>query len=107
MTDKEKLLGILGGFAVESIEEILNCFLNIYGDDISITEMHSLLNIFNSHLEYKITHLERARFVANERAVYIKQYLKGQMWPDEETAKLHLQPQIDNAQAIIDACNNS
>ena len=43
-------------------------------------------------------------FVANERAVYLKSYLSGSMWPTEELVKEHLQPQIDNAQAIIDAC---
>lgn len=109
MTDRERLLGLISGcneFGMDSIENIFNYFLYVYHNDISITTMYSLIKTLNLHLEDKIEDLERARFVANERAGYIKKYLEGKMWKDEETAKMYLQPQIDNAQAIIDACND-
>ena len=105
MTDKEKLLGLLNGFQMDSIEAILNCFLNVYGDDLSVMTIHSMAKTLNNYLGNRVDELERLRFIANERAGYIKKYLEGKMWPDEETAKFYLQPQIDNAQAIIDACN--
>jgi len=105
MTDREKLLRLLNECRIESIEEILNCFLVLYGDDIDIRDIYGLVKIVGSHLEDKVDKLGRARFVANERAGYIKKYLEGKMWPNEELAKQYLQPQIDNAQAIIDACN--
>ena len=105
MTDREKLLGLLENYRMDSIEAILNCFLNVYGDDIDIRRMHGLMKTVDQHLEYKVDQLSKARFVANERAGYIKKYLDGKMWPNEELARQYLQPQIDNAQAIIDACN--
>lgn len=105
MTDKEKLLGLLNGFQMDSIEAILNCFLNVYGDDLSVMTIRSMAKTLNNYLGNRVDELERLRFIANERAGYIKKYLEGKMWPDEETAKFYLQPQIDNAQAIIDACN--
>ena len=104
MTDREKLLDMLNGYQMDSIEAILNSFLMMYGDNISIRRIHGLTKTLNDYFGYRIDGLESARFVANERARYIKQYLEGKMWKDEETAKLYLQPQIDNAQAIIDAC---
>ena len=105
MTDREKLLGLLENYRMDSIETILNCFLNVYGDDIDIRRMHGLMKTVDQYLEYKVDQFSKARFVANERAGYIKKYLEGKMWPNEELARQYLQPQIDNAQAIIDACN--
>lgn len=104
MTDREKLLDMLNEYQMDSFETILNCFLMIYGDSISIRRIHGLTKTLNDYLGHRIDGLESARFVANERAGYIKKYLEGKMWKDEETAKMYLQPQIDNAQAIIDAC---
>ena len=54
--------------------------------------------------DWKIDELVSLKYVAEERAGYIKKYLEGKMWPTEELAREYLQPQIDNAQAIIDAC---
>lgn len=106
MTDKDKLLEILKMVNGESIEDIIQCYLYYYRRDFSITRIKDLIDMLNQEYLYeKINELETARFVANERASYIKKYLEGKMWPDEETAKFYLQPQIDNAQAIINACN--
>lgn len=105
MTDREKLLFMLDVYKnVDSIGGILNCFLDLYGDDISIRTISRMSKELNGYLDYRINNLERARFIANERAGYIKKYLEGKMWPNEELARQYLQPQIDNAQAIIDAC---
>ena len=104
MTDREKLLDMLNEYQMDSFEAILNCFLMMYGDSISIRRIHRLTKTLNDYLGHRIDGLESARFVANERAGYIKKYLEGKMWPTEEVARQYLQPQIDNAQAIIDAC---
>ena len=107
MTDKEKLLEILKMTNNEPIEDILQCYLFYYSKDFSITRIKDFIDMLNHKYLYdKISELERARFVANERATWIQKYLKGEMWPNEEIAKLYLQPQIDNAQAIIDACRD-
>ena len=106
-TDREKMLNLLNqcnGYKFDSIEGILDFFLHVYINDISVRTMYSLMDCVNKYLGYKVDRLDKARFVANERAGYIKKYLEGKMWPNEELAKQYLQPQIDNAQAIIDAC---
>lgn len=104
MTDREKLLNILNTPRIDSISSILDAFLFLYEDDISVREIYNSIKSLNRSLENKIQKLDEARFTASERATYIKKYLEGKMWQDEETAKFYLQPQIDNAQDIIDAC---
>ena len=105
MSDNEKLIVILNEFQCKSIDDILNRFLEVYGDDIDIRDIYALSKVVNRHLETKINAYDRLKFVANERARYIKMYLEGKMWPTEELAKAYLQPQIDNIHAIIDACD--
>ena len=104
MTDAEKLLRLIDAYKMDSITTILHCFLDVYGDDIDMRTIHRMAKDLNDYVGYRIDKLESARFVANERAGYIKKYLEGKMWPNEELARQYLQPQIDNAQAIIDAC---
>lgn len=105
MTDREKLMKLLDTYRLDSIESILSCFFSMYEDDISASRLNSIINDLNYYLKNKIEELTRATSVANERAIYLKLYLSGKMWKTEEDAKKNIQPQIDNAQAIIDACN--
>ena len=104
MTDKEKLLKLLQSCKANSIEAILTYFFDAYGDDITAIRMYHLIDELQNYLGRKILNLERVRYVANERATYLKSYLSGDMWLTEEAAKANIQPQIDNAQAILDAC---
>ena len=105
MTDKEKLLQVLDACDTESISDILHYYFELYVDRTDIRDIYDLSSVIDRYLGYKINRLGEMQFVANERARYIKRYLEGRMWPTEELAKKYLQPQIDNAQAIIDACN--
>lgn len=105
MTDKERLQRVLDVAIRGNIEEILDIFLYTYGNSLSIETVNDLYEQISRIRDSKIADLVTLRFVANERARYIKSYLEGKMWPDEETAKRYLQPQIDNAQAILDACD--
>lgn len=102
-TDREKLQFILDSYSYQSIEDICQCFLNIFGNDLSIRTVSELHKQINNCLERKIDGLDRAKSIAIERATYLKIYLEGKMWKDEESAKKNVQPQIENAQAIIDA----
>lgn len=107
MTDKEKLLGLLNGCnQIDSLESILNYYLHIYYDDISATQICNLITSLNDCLADKVAELNQMKFVAKERATYLKSYLSGNMWLTEEAAKENIQPQIDNAQAIIDICKH-
>ena len=104
MTDKEKLQYILDNFDTTSIESIFNHFLMYYIDELPISTINELHKQVNNVLNIKIEQLNRANWVACEKATYIKTYLEGNIWKNEEDAKANLQPQIDNAQAIIEAC---
>ena len=104
MTDGEKLVGLIKGCKLNSMDEILNCYFLTYYKDYSARQLHRFVTDLNKFLEWRVDDLDKARFVAHERATYLKKYLSGDMWQTEEIAKTYLQPQIDNAQAIIDAC---
>ena len=104
MTDKEKLQYILDTCDSVSIESIFNHFLMYYIDELSIGTINELHKQINNVLNNKIEQLNHSNYIAYERASYIKNYLEGKMWDGEETAKANLQPQIENAQAIINAC---
>ena len=104
MTDRENLQFVLDYCHSDDIETIFKFFLENFKDNLSINKINELHNLAKDSLEYKINRLEEARFTANERATYIKKYLEGKMWKDEEIAKMYVQQQIENVQAIIDVC---
>jgi len=107
MTDRERLLGMLNGNdSLNSIEDILKRYLYVCYDDISALQLSEMLADVNNTLREKVRELSRIKCIANEKAFYLKTYLSGEMWLTEEAAKANLQPQINNAQAIIDACKN-
>ena len=104
MTDKERLQFVLDNCPSVNIEAIFQCFLDNFDRVLSIRTINELHKQIGYCLDRKIDKLDQARFVANERATYLRRYLDGSMWKDEETAKKYVQPQIENAQAIIDMC---
>lgn len=89
MTDKEKLLQILELFDDNvSIEAILTSYLWRYQKDFSVVRMKNIIDELNqNHFYPMIQRLEEIRFIANERASYLKYYLSGNMWTTEEAAK--------------------
>ena len=106
MTDKEKMLGMLNGNnKLNSIEDILYTYLHIYQKDISILQLGEMMRTVNDLLGIKARELNRTKSIAKERARYLHSYLSGNMWLTEEAAKANIQPQIDNARAIMDACD--
>lgn len=104
MTDKENLQYILNTCGDNFIDSIFHHYLIMFGDKLSLATIDELRKQINKVFDKKVEQLNHANYIATERATYIKTYLEGKMWKDEESAKANLQPQIDNAQAIIDAC---
>jgi hypothetical protein len=49
----------------------------------------------------KIAEIERGVKVAHERATYLKCYLEGKMYENEEAARQCVDIQIENANAIL------
>lgn len=106
MTDKEKMRSILdtAGMSAGSIESIFHTFLCLYGSSLSIETVNDLYEQISRLRDDKINELVTLKYVAKERAGCLKRYLEGKTWPTEELARQYLQPQINNAQAILDAC---
>lgn len=106
MIDKDKLQIVINHMSDSAtIEDIISAYLREYSKDFSVTRLKDLVNLINLRYLYpKIEELSHLRSVTKERATYIKTYLEGKMWKDEESARKNLQPQIDNAQTIIDLC---
>lgn len=106
MTDRERLLGILEVVtSLNSLESILKHYLYVYFDDISTIELAKINSLINEFIICKAEDLETIKCIANERVGWIKSYLEGKMRKTEEDAKRNVEPQIRNAQAIINACN--
>lgn len=101
MTDREKLEKVLKECPFDNIVAIMQWYLN--RNNVSFNTLRGLDQLINHFMNDRLDEVERALFVANERAGYLRKYLDGSMWKDEETAKFYRQPQIENAQAIIDA----
>lgn len=106
MTDKQRLQYILDNTQTDNIESVFKNFLFTYADELSIITLNNLRAEIQKVLDDKIEEIAKIKYIANERATWIKMYLEGRMWLDEETAKKNVQPQIDNCQVIIDACNS-
>ena len=105
MTDKEKMERVLENFD-GSFEQIVFEYLASNHKDFSALRIQNLIADLNEiYLYPRISDLENAKRISKERAFYLKAYLSGEMWADEESARRNLQPQINNAQAIIDVCN--
>lgn len=108
MTDRERLLSFLNeNDQLNSIEEILDYYLSVFYGDISALQLGKMMTVVNDILVQKVRGLMITKSIAQERAFYLKTYLSGEMWLTEEAAKANVQPQINNAQAILDACNNT
>ena len=109
MSDKEKMMNVLNYHTGDntSIEDIIIMYLAYNEKDFSSVRLTNLIDILNKEFLYpRLENLENLKRIAKERALYLKTYLSGEMWADEESARRNLQPQINNAQAIMDACNS-
>ena len=108
MTDRERLQYILKTYdQLESLQAIVGCYLEVFHKDMSAAQIYNLVTDINDYLGNKVRKFSQVQFVARERAAYLRCYLSGDMWLTEEAAKANIQPQIDNAQAIIDVCDNA
>lgn len=108
MTDIQKIKEILKTNQPKRFEDFVCAYVNTYYDDFSADRLFELVERLNSvFLKGKIRQYEKVKDVAYERATYIKSYLDGTMYADEQTAKANVEVQRNNAQAIIDVCKGA
>ena len=106
MTEKQKLLHTLELFEDDiSIESILYYYFREVHKNFPAHRMNGLIQGLGNILGDKILDYERVCRISNERATYLKSYLEGKMYKDEESAKANVDKQVCHAQMIIDAVN--
>lgn len=103
-TDKEKLKAILE-VSGNYFEDILLTYFRHYEKDFSATRLNAIVQKINEEiLTPKIEDLQITELIAYEKANYLKLFLEGKMYTNEEAAKANIQCQIKNANDIIERC---
>lgn len=102
MTDKEKLALFLETCDGD-LEEIISNYIIKYRSEFDSTRLYCLAGIINQHLLKHIMADTKALEIAQERAIYLSNYLSGKMYSTEEAELANRPIQLKNAQAIVDA----
>ena len=100
MTDKEKLECMLP-YSGNSLEDIISQFINLHLNEFTPSRLSNLIKVLEKFLDAKIHCYELAVNNSHEKAQYIKSYLEGNMWKNEEAARANVGCQIKNAESII------
>ena len=100
LEDLKEYLSIRGG----NLESAIIGYIKDNIDKFPSHRIHALIESLNSLLSDSIRKDERIARISRERALYLKTYLEGKMFTDRKTAEENLCMQIENAQAIINAC---
>lgn len=105
MTDKQKLLEWLEHCGDRwSFEEIVEGYIGSieHEKEFSAYRINQFILTLNECLVAAMEKMEVATRIAHERATYLKCYLEGKMYADEETARQCVGLQIENANAILE-----
>ena len=100
MTDKEKLEAMLQ-YSTDDFEGIVCQYLRLFIADFSPSRLRNLIKTFDTFLDTKIHGYEMAVGNSFEKAHYLKSYLEGKMYKNEESARANVGCQIKNAESII------
>ena len=105
MTDKQKLLEWINTYCNDamSFEDIVDSYIGWHEKEFSAHRLNRLAMTLNGHLVCSINDMERAARIAHERATYLKCYLEGNMYANEEAARACVGLQIENAKAILES----
>ena len=106
MTDKEKLESILPT-CKDDFNDIVLSYIDMYNVDFSPTRLFKLLLLLTEACSKQTFEFEIAVAKSCTKAMYIKSYLEGKMWKDEQSARENVGAQIKNAMDIISACREA
>ena len=108
MSEKQRLLHILSQCEDDvSVESVIYTFMREADKDYSDLRLNRFIMGLTDILYDKQLGCEKVARVSLERATYLKNYLDGKLYKDDETARKHLDIQKQNAQAIIDICKGA
>lgn len=104
MSDKQKLIDWLYHCSdTATLEDIVYSYMQVHDRDFSASRICNFVERLNRSSIDKINEMENSIRIAHERATYLKCYLEGNMYENEEAAKQCVGIQIENAQAILDS----
>lgn len=102
-----KLRDLLDRMGTDDIKEFFYAYLNTYPEEFSTHDIYQIIEeLMMMFLDPRILKDGQAKFVAKERAGYLKRYLEGRMYSSREIAEKYVGIQIENAEAILEACEN-
>lgn len=108
MSEKKRLLNILSRFGDDiSVESVIYTFMKEADKDYSDLRLNRFIIGLTEILYDKQLEYERIARVSLERATYLKNYLDGKLYKDEETARKYVDIQKEHAQKIIDVCKGA
>lgn len=104
MTDKQKLLEWLE-YCNDAmpLEDIINEYMLVHWQDFSASRLSGFLIKLNERMTFAIDKSEAAVRIAHENATYLKCYLEGNMYANEEVARECVGMQVENAERILKA----
>lgn len=106
MTDKEKLFKIIE-ISPDRFESIVLNYITQNIKDFDASRIFDLTSDINDILLSLIRHLEYAKDISWERALYLKTYLSGGMFTTKEAEIAALPLQIRHAEKIMEVCNTN
>ena len=105
-SDRDRFINILNsGHCGDTFENILTAYIHTFGDTISADQCCQIIELLSNILYPKIAKLNNIKRVSKEHATYLESYLSGKMYKDSDDLNKYKDIQRENAQAIIDVCN--
>lgn len=103
---RDRFANLLNSSKSDTFESIVTEYIHRYGNTISADECCQIINILSDIQYAKIANLNNIKRVSKEHATYLKLFLEGKMYTDNDNWDKYKDKQKENAQAIIDACDN-
>jgi len=106
-TDKDRLINILNSSRSTSLGEIINEYLNRFGDEaISDYDCSQLMKTMSDVISRKMSKLNVIRSTSQEYAAYLMKYFNDEMYNDADAFVKYKDIQKKNVQSIVDICNS-
>ena len=103
--DRDRFINILNSNSGDTFESILTSYIHVFGDTISADQCCQIIELLSGILYPKIAKLNHIKRISKEHAMYLEIYLSGKMYKDNDDLNKYKDIQRENAQAIIDVCN--
>ena len=102
-TDKQRIDFILNMLKDEiTFKNFMYYYINKYGNDMSTDELLHIKDIIDSAINLRLKKLVDAVQIAQERSLYLSNYLEGNMYTEDADPDACRQAQLMNAKTLFD-----